>query len=430
VITFHPATAALLTALSLNALALEAPASVAGDTVALEQLSDTAELSAVAVKVVPLPLTTVTTLVKAAPTAAEIKSRSVQPWLTQVNKPYANQLATGNGAGVTVGVVDSGAQVTHTGLAGRFSATYNAFTGSADVTDQIGHGTHVSGIIAGTSANGAITEGIAPGARLVMAKVFATGSSPTSTIEKGINWVVNVQKAPIVSLSLGASSVSMQSSIQNAVSKGTLIAAALGNEGKTNAASWPAEFAKAPWANGQMIAVGALDARNQRASFSNYDPTLSNWTVYAPGVGVVSTYSTPTAQNALASMSGTSMATPVVAGQAALIKSNWNFLVAKDIAQVIFQSATRLCSDGATAAACSARTTSDRMYGWGLVNVGASLQPIGGLNVGTVSGAKVVYTGTTVAPPKAGLAAGLKGLNTVAVDKFNRGFVVNVTGLK
>lgn len=428
-ISFHHANAALLAAVSFQALAFEVPANEADDTVLFER--EDAQASVLAVKsTVPLPVTTVTTLVKAAPTAAEMRSRSYQPWLNRVNKPYANQLGTGNGAGVTVGIVDSGAQASHPSLRNQITATFNAFNRGTDITDQIGHGTHVAGVIAGTTASGALTEGIAPGAKLVMAKVFTTGSSPTSTIEAGVNWVVNVQKAPIVSLSLGSSSVSMQASIQNAVAKGTLITAALGNDGRTNGASWPAQFAKASWAKGQVIAVGAVDGANKRASFSNYDPTLANWTVMAPGVNVLSAYSVPASQNTYAYMSGTSMATPVVAGQAALIKSNWNFLPAKDIAQVIFQSATRLCSDAASAAACAARTSADRMYGWGLVNIGASLQPIGGLNVGTARGARVVYAGTLVAPPKAGLAAGLKGLNTMAVDKFNRGFVVNVGGLR
>jgi subtilisin family serine protease len=235
--------------------------------------------------------------------------------MTQLGRPYANQLGTGNGAGVTVGVVDSGLQLTHPTLKGQVLATYNAFTGSTDVTDQMGHGTHVSGLIAGSLANGSLTEGVAPGAKLVMAKVFQTGSTDSLTIQRGIDWVVNTQKAPILSLSLGSSVLSLQAPIQNAVAKGALITAALGNDGKTNAASWPAEFAKASWAKGQIIAVGAVDAANQRASFSNVDPTLANWTVYAPGVNVASSYSVPTMQNAYVYMSGTSMATPIVAGQ-------------------------------------------------------------------------------------------------------------------
>jgi hypothetical protein len=67
------------------------------------------------------------------------------------------------------------------------------------------------------------------------------------------------------------------------------------------------------------------------------------------------------------------------------------------------------------------------MYGWGLVNVGASLQPIGGLNVGTKTGAVVSYAGASIASSKAGQASGLKGVSAVAVDKFNRGFVVNLS---
>ena len=408
--------AAIMATICGNAMALD-------DPFPLEVAEDPTELRTLAT---PTPVTSGATLVKAAPTNAEKTARSYQGWLNQINKPYANQLGTGNGAGVTVGVVDTGVQVNHPSLKGQVLATYNAFNGGTDVTDQMGHGTHVSGIIAGTTASGGLLEGVAPGAKLVMAKVFTTGSSDSVTIGRGIDWVVNVKKAPILSLSLGSNAVSMQANIQNAVAKGTLITAALGNDGRATG-SWPAEFAKASWAKGQIIAVGALDANNRRASFSNYDPTLANWTVFAPGVNVASTYSTPYAQNSYAYMSGTSMATPIVAGQAALIKSNWNFLAASDIAQVIFQSATHLCSDSASAAVCTARKTADALYGWGLVNVGASLQPIGGLNVGTKTGAVVSYAGASIASSKAGQASGLKGISTVAVDKFNRGFVVNLS---
>jgi hypothetical protein len=125
-------------------------------------------------------------------------------------------------------------------------------------------------------------------------------------------------------------------------------------------------------------------------------------------------------------MSGTSMATPIVAGQAALIKSNWNFLTAPDMAQIIFQSATHLCSDNASAAVCKARTTADAMYGWGLVNVGASLQPIGTLNLTSKTGAVINLAGASLASAKSGKVAGLPTLTTLGVDKFNRGFVVNI----
>ena len=368
------------------------------------------------------------TLIASAPTKAETTARTFQAGFTQVNKPFANQLTSGNGIGVTVGIVDSGTQIDHPELKGQIIATYNAMTGTTDVTDYMGHGTHVSGLIVGSMVNGAPIEGIAPGAKLVVAKAFSAGSSNTVVIARGIDWVVNVQKTPILSLSLGAAAIALETPIRNAVSKGTLITAALGNDGSVASANWPAEFAKQSWANGQIITVGAIDASNKRASFSSYDPTLANWTVYAPGVDVVSSYSNSTSstKNAYAYMSGTSMATPIVAGQAALIKSNWNFLSASDIAQVIFQSATHLCADTVTAAVCAARTTADAQYGWGLINIGASLQPIGSLNLGSKSGTIVNFSGSALANPKSGVMAGLSGVTTIALDKFNRGFTVNL----
>jgi hypothetical protein len=375
--------------------------------------------------IIRTPISSSATLVKAAPTSAELRARMYQPWLNQINKPYANQLGAGNGTGVLIGVVDSGVQVAHPSLRGRIQASYNAFNGGTQVSDQMGHGTHVAGILAGNLANGGMLEGVAPNAQLAVAKVFTTGGSSTVTIGRGIDWVVNVQKAPIVSLSLGSSSPSMQGNLQNAVNKGTLVTAALGNEGKASG-SWPAKFAREAWAKGQIIAVGALDANNQRASFSNYDATLANWTVFAPGVNVASSYTAPGAPNSYASMSGTSMATPMVAGQAALIKSNWNFLAAPDLAQIIFQSSTRLCSDNVSAAVCKTRAAADAMYGWGLINVGASLQPIGGLNLTSKAGRPISFASASLASAKSGKVVGLPALTSMAVDKFNRGFVVNV----
>jgi len=173
--------------------------------------------------------------------------------------------------------------------------------------------------------------------------------------------------------------------------------------------------------------VGALDANNQRASFSNYDPSLANWTALAPGVNVASSYTAPGAPNSYVNMSGTSMATPMAAGQAALIKSNWNFLAAPDLAQIIFQSSTRLCSDKRERHRVrKTRAGADAMYGWGLINVGASLQPIGGLNLASKTGKPISFASASLASAKSGMAAGLPQMTSMAVDKFNRGFVVNV----
>lgn len=373
----------------------------------------------------PAPVQTTTTLQSSVLTTAEGVSRGDQSWLNQIKKPSANQLGTGDGSGVVIAVVDTGVKLDHPMFAGKDVTTYNSITGLTDVTDLNGHGTKVASTAAGTMAGGAKYEGVAHGAKLAIVQVSSgsAGTMTSTTVGAGIDWAVNVQKAPILSLSLGSDGPSMEAKMKNAVTQGTLITAALGNESLTNAAVYPAAFAKDGWANGQIIAVGAVDSSNKRASFSNYDPALADWTVYAPGVNVLTGIRT---SEVYGLFTGTSAATPMVAGQAAIIKSNWNFLLAKDIAQIIFKSATRLCPVGVSVSDCAARTTPDPEYGWGLINIGASLQPIGSLNILTQSGQSVLYAGTLLATPKSGLATGLTDVSTVAVDSFNRGFITNI----
>ena len=400
----------------LNAIMAALVLSQASAVLAQESLDITDELAQT------LAVNTTPTLIGAAPTTKEVfaRSASAASWLNRINKPYANQLGSGNGAGVMVGVVDTGINMSNNMVNSRVIATYNGTTGTTNVTDTQGHGTHVAGIVAGTTANGALIEGVAPGTSLLIAKVFENGYGTAFSVSRGIDWAVNIHRAPIVTMSLGFNAPAITSSVQNAVNKGTLITAAMGNTG-TQGAAWPAAYAKESWAKGQIIAVGALDANNKKASFSTWDPSLANWVVYAPGVNILSSYGT-----GYASLSGTSMATPMVAGQASLIKSNWNFLPAGDIAQIIFQSADRICSDTATAAVCAARKTPDAVYGWGKINVGASLQPIGPLTLQNSPTTVVNFAGTNLASPKSGLSAGFANLRSIAVDKFKRGYTVQV----
>jgi subtilisin family serine protease len=365
------------------------------------------------------------------PTAAENLARGYQTWLTQIKTPYLYQLGTYTGKGVLVGVVDSGVDGNNPSLRGQVVQGYNALTNKtglgSNIADQIGHGSHVSGIIAGTLANGGLLEGVAPGAQLAMAKVFgATGSTSSTTIDAGINWLVNTAKAPIISMSLGGPTAGNLASLQNGVAKGALFTIATGNDG-ARSPSWPAAYASATWAKGQIIAVGAVDSNNRLASFSNWCGSAAANCVVAPGVNIASTYmAAANGAPQYVYMSGTSMATPMVAGQAALIKSQWNFLTAGTIAQVIFKSATHLCSNGLTGTACSKVTTPDTQYGWGLINVAASMQPIGGLTAPTVKGTTTSTTTASLVSGTTGSSAALKSMSTVALDSFGRGFQMNV----
>lgn len=349
------------------------------------------------------------------PTAAEKKARLNQPWLNQIKLPYANQLGVYNGKGVLIGLADTGVETTHLELKNQVSKAYNVYTGGtslSSINDTVGHGTHVAGILAGVTDYGASLQGVAGGAKLAVAKVFSGSDGATSErIDQGINWLVNVAKAPIVSLSLGSGSVSNLAAIKNGVSKGVLFTVAAGNDG-SNSVTWPAHFASQVWANNQIIVVGAVDTSNKLASFSNYGADTARWFVVAPGVGVASSY----IGNRTATMSGTSMATPMVAGQAALLKSEWTFLTASQISQIIFKTATRLGK--------ATDSVPDPVYGWGLINIGKSMSPIG--NIVAVAG------GTTVPLSSASMvsAIGISGVGKVTVtgvDDYNRGFGVDLS---
>ncbi|MES2149071.1 MAG: S8 family serine peptidase [Pseudomonadota bacterium] len=345
------------------------------------------------------------------PTATEKKARLVQTWQNQINLPYANQLGKANGSGVLVGIADTGAEISNAMLRGQVVKSYNVFDASTSVPDTVGHGTHVAGLVAGTTANGATYQGVAMGAKLAIAKVFdGSGSTSSTRIDQGINWLVNTAKAPIISLSLGGSSPANLLALRDGVAKGVLFTIAAGNDGKASV-SWPAHYASQAWANNQIIVVGAVDANNKLASFSNYGADTAAWYVVAPGVNVASSY----LGNQAAYMSGTSMATPIVAGQAALIKSNWSFLGASTISQIIFKTATHLGKGTDTAP--------DPVYGWGLINVARSMGPVGALLSATAG--KPVALGSALMVSSVGTFS-TKSLGFIGVDQFGRGFDVDV----
>jgi len=208
------------------------------------------------------------------------------------------------GSNVRAYVVDTGIRATHTQFGGRVTAGYTAINDGNGTNDCNGHGTHVSGTI------GASTWGVAKGVTLVPVRVLdCSGSGATSGVIAGLDWVVkNGTKPGVVSMSLGGSiSSSLDTAVANTVAAGYTVVVAGGNN-NANACNYSP--ARAPSA----ITVGATTSSDTRASYSNFGSCLS---LYGPGSLVASTYSS--SDTATATMSGTSMATPHVAGLAALI---------------------------------------------------------------------------------------------------------------
>ncbi|KAK2056296.1 subtilase [Colletotrichum caudatum] len=205
------------------------------------------------------------------------------------------------GTGTYAYVVDSGINTAHTAFGGRASLGYNAAGGAH--TDTLGHGTHVAGTI------GSSTYGVAKLTSLISVKVFVGNSASTSVILDGYNWAVNDITSKgragksVINMSLGGSASSTWTTAINAAyNSGVTTVVAAGNEAQNAANVSPANAPNA-------ITVGAITSTWAIASYSNYGTSLD---VFAPGSSILSTWiGSSTATNTI---SGTSMASPHVAG--------------------------------------------------------------------------------------------------------------------
>ncbi|MEV6675449.1 S8 family peptidase [Streptomyces erythrochromogenes] len=209
--------------------------------------------------------------------------------------------------GVTVYVLDTGINTGHQEFGGRARAGHNAvFLESS--RDCNGHGTHVAGTVGGQ------TYGVAKGVSLVAVKVAdCRGDGRLSAMIKGLDWVVrDAARAPrtpaVANMSMGGSrSRALDAAVLRVVASGVTFVAAAGNEGRNACAGSPASVP-------QALTVGATDAADRRAPFSNHGACVD---LFAPGVAVTSAWKD--SATATARSSGTSMAAPHVAGAAALL---------------------------------------------------------------------------------------------------------------
>jgi subtilisin family serine protease len=207
------------------------------------------------------------------------------------------------GAGIKVAILDTGYSNGHPDLQKAVSA-YRDFTGDG-IYDRSGHGTHVAGIV-GARANKMGIVGVAPKCKLLIAKVLNNqGHGRTDWIVNGIKWAAD-QGADIISMSLGSNSPmrGIKRAI-NSLPKDTFVVAAAGNSGpRINTVNYPAKY-------DMVISVGAIDRKKKVTNWSSRGAAVD---VVAPGDNIVSCFP----RRAIASMSGTSMACPIVAGIMAL----------------------------------------------------------------------------------------------------------------
>lgn len=210
-------------------------------------------------------------------------------------------------ANVRAYIIDSGIRTGHTQFGSRLLSGYSAINDGRGTNDCNGHGTHVAGTVGGT------TWGIAKQVRLVPVRVFGcTGGSANSTIIAGIDWVRANRVLPAVAnMSLGGgASTATDNATNNLINSGVTVVVAAGNA-NANACNYsPARVANA-------VTVGSTTSTDARSSFSNFGSCVN---IFAPGSSITSAWSTST--SASNTISGTSMASPHVAGAAALYLTN------------------------------------------------------------------------------------------------------------
>ncbi len=253
-----------------------------------------------------------------------------QRYLEQTGVPAAWEAIQASGktlADVTVAVVDTGVDLKHPDLAGRLVDGTNILQAKQAPQDDNGHGTAVAGVIAAVTGNGQGIAGIAPNARIMPIKaVGANGKGDEEQLGQGIRYAVD-NGADIVVLSLGLHLYSpyLAEIVAYAESKGVLLVAATGNEGKT--VRYPAAYPT-------VVAVGGASVTNEYKPLSNFGPEvdlIAPWFVFTTGNG-----------GAYVSKEGTSMAAPQVAGAVALMLGLDPELTPGDVRERLRQSALPL----------------------------------------------------------------------------------------
>lgn len=218
---------------------------------------------------------------------------------------------TAQGAVVKAYIIDTGIQRNHTDFGGRAIFGFDSVDGTGLLQDCNGHGTHVSGTVGGTK------YGIAKAVTLVAVRVLdCAGSGLNSGVIAGVDWVTGNHAAgapAVANMSLGGGvSDALDNAVKGAIADGVTFALAAGNDSGASACNG------SPGRTAEALTVGATDFNDARASYSNIGTCVD---LFAPGSSITSSWMSATSTTATNTISGTSMATPHVAGVAALYLS-------------------------------------------------------------------------------------------------------------
>ncbi|MBA4371179.1 MAG: hypothetical protein C0418_06360, partial [Coriobacteriaceae bacterium] len=291
---------------------------------------------------------------------------------------------TKGSASVVVAVIDTGVDLAHPDLAGQIDTAndWDFVNSDATAQDDEGHGTHVAGTVAAATNNGAAVAGVAPDCRILPIKVLDwRGGGSTFNVAEGIKWAAD-HGADVINLSLGGGTYDSYMAGQIAYAQGTkdvVVVAAAGNEGSSGGAIYPARYPG-------VLGVAATTNTDAWASFSNYGTGID---IAAPGQDIVSTVWPGGGTD---SYSGTSMASPHVAGVAALVRTHTPGLDQSQVIQQLTATAEDLGAPGP-----------DSYFGAGLVRADSAL---GGGAVPPAGDDNIPGVPLTPSPVSGTLAAG------------------------
>lgn len=264
------------------------------------------------------------------PMAAATQNPTPSWGLDRIDQPNLPLNSTFNysndGTGISAYVIDTGIRFTHSEFGGRAVRGTDVINDGKNGNDCNGHGTHVAGTIGG------LNYGVAKNVRLVAVRVLnCNGSGSTSGVIAGIDWVTtNATHPAVANMSLGGgASQSMDTAVNNSINSGIAYAIAAGNSNADACNYSPARV-------GNAITVGATTSTDEQASYSNYGTCLD---LFAPGSSITSAWKNT--DTAIKTISGTSMATPHVAGVIALMLQSNPLATPADITAGLINNSTQ-----------------------------------------------------------------------------------------
>lgn len=258
------------------------------------------------------------------------------------------------GEGIKVGIIDTGVDSDHPEIVNRIKDGVNFSGGNMDdFEDENGHGTHICGIVA-AEKNGIGIVGVAPKADLYVAKAFnKSGKTSFDAIEKSVKWLME-KNVDVINMSFSSSHASgrYKSLIADVYRKGISIICAAGNEGELgeNTIGYPANFP-------ETIAVSAVDINKNIADFSSQGHAAE---ISAAGIDIYSTY----LNGGYATLSGTSMATPIITGAVAILMGKGRLRYDRKLTPDEIRLLLNIYTDNVS------RTGRDKRYGYGIFSFG------------------------------------------------------------